>query len=208
MFYTVYKTTNLLNGKIYIGSHKTKDLDDNYLGSGKYLKRAIKKYGLQNFRKEILYVFESSEEMFSKERELVVIGPETYNLKEGGSGGFDYINQVSGNGNKSPNRNKLNERQKRSATLLKFYAANPGILKTPEQRMRAKAAGAIGTAIWTGSHHSEDAKKAIGAANSKHQKGSGNSMYGMMWITNGVLSTRIGKTDLIPEGFRKGRVQK
>jgi dissimilatory sulfite reductase (desulfoviridin) alpha/beta subunit len=63
MFYTIYKTTNLVNGKIYIGKHQTKDPHDNYLGSGKQLGYAIKKYGIENFKKEILFVFDNEAEM-------------------------------------------------------------------------------------------------------------------------------------------------
>ena len=96
MFYTIYKITNLLDGKIYVGSHKTKKLDDAYMGSGKYLKAAQEKYGLENFKKEILFVFDNPEEMYAKEAEIVneefLMTENTYNLKVGGFGGWDYIN--------------------------------------------------------------------------------------------------------------------
>ena len=52
--YTVYKTVNLVNGKYYIGVHKTDNPYDDYIGSGKLIKRAIKKYGKDSFHKEII----------------------------------------------------------------------------------------------------------------------------------------------------------
>ena len=85
MFYTVYKITNKINGKYYIGKHQTTNLDDGYMGSGKLLKLAIKKYGIDNFTKEILFVFDNEQEMNDKEKELVVVSEESYNLCEGGS---------------------------------------------------------------------------------------------------------------------------
>ena len=52
MFYTIYKITNKLDGKIYIGKHQTKDLNDGYMGSGKHLRYAQTKHGIDNFEKE------------------------------------------------------------------------------------------------------------------------------------------------------------
>ena len=92
MFYTVYKVTNKVNGKFYIGKHQTRNLDDDYKGSGKLIKAAIKKYGVDNFAKEILAIFDTEAQMNEAEKQFVVIGENSYNLCEGGKGGFGYIN--------------------------------------------------------------------------------------------------------------------
>ena len=66
----VYKTTNLINNKIYIGQHKWTghEIDPKYLGSGKILKEAIKTYGKENFKCEILEWCESFDELNKRER--------------------------------------------------------------------------------------------------------------------------------------------
>jgi hypothetical protein len=93
MYYLVYQITNVLNGKTYIGCHKTQNKDDGYMGSGKLIKRAVKKYGAENFKKDILVEASSSEEMFTKEKQLVTLGPHSYNMKNGGDGGWDHVSR-------------------------------------------------------------------------------------------------------------------
>ena len=94
MFYTIYKITNLVNQKYYIGKHQTINLNDGYMGSGKLLKRAISKYGVENFKKEILFIFDNELDMNNKEKEMVLLNEQTYNLCPGGQGGFGYINSA------------------------------------------------------------------------------------------------------------------
>lgn len=65
-YYLVYQITNLINEKIYIGRHITNKIDDGYLGSGHQIQKAVEKYGRENFKKEILFVFDNMEEMVEK----------------------------------------------------------------------------------------------------------------------------------------------
>lgn len=96
MKYTVYKITNTINNKIYIGVHQTVDVDDNYMSSSKIVSAAITKYGTECFIKEILYYCDTPEDMYLKEAELVnaafVGRDDTYNIKEGGVGGWGHWN--------------------------------------------------------------------------------------------------------------------
>lgn len=92
MKYYVYKTTNTVNGKIYIGVHKSAAiLDDSYLGSGRLISKAIRKYGKLNFIRELLLEASSYDEAYALEKELVteefVLLEDNYNLVPGGLGG-------------------------------------------------------------------------------------------------------------------------
>lgn len=87
----IYLTTNLITNEKYIGKHHGK-IDDGYLGSGTILQRAIKKYGKENFKREILYVSKDSQENNLKEKEFIkkynaVEDKTFYNISEGGDGG-------------------------------------------------------------------------------------------------------------------------
>lgn len=82
---------------IYIGKHMTNDKDDGYMGSGIRIRRAIEKYGIENFEKTILFECESADEMNAKEAEIVnedfIARDDVYNIKLGGDGGWDEINR-------------------------------------------------------------------------------------------------------------------
>jgi hypothetical protein len=96
--YTVYKITNNLNQKYYIGVHKTDNPNDGYMGSGKAIKEAIKVHGRENFSKEILFVTEDQEEAYSLEKQLTVdfYDRNNYNMRIGGIGGFTKENSKKG----------------------------------------------------------------------------------------------------------------
>jgi len=89
MYYIIYKITNIHNNKFYIGSHQTLNQNDGYFGSGIYIRRALKKYGIDSFKKEILFYLDSKEEMLAKETEVLqqYKTDRTYNLKFCAMGG-------------------------------------------------------------------------------------------------------------------------
>ena len=85
----IYLITNKINGKIYVGKHSTDNLNDGYMGSGKLIKKAIQKYGIENFSKEYLAFCDSEdtlnylEKFYIKKYKAKEVG---YNLTDGGEG--------------------------------------------------------------------------------------------------------------------------
>lgn len=90
MHHFIYKTTNKTNSKYYIGVHSTSDIDDDYLGSGTALAKAISKHGRSQFKRDILEVFDCREAAFQKESltitQDIVDDPQSYNICVGGFG--------------------------------------------------------------------------------------------------------------------------
>ena len=204
MFYTIYKITNTLNNKIYIGKHKTKDLNDEYMGSGKLLKRAIEKHGIDKFQKQILFVFDNEEDMNKKEKEIVnslfVEDKKTYNLCIGGKGGFSYINDNGLGGtlgykhseetklhlSRIASGRKLKEETKQKISLSRSGKNNPMYGKDPWNKNKT---------------HSCKTKEKMKLSSS----GEKNSQYNTMWITNGKENKKIKNTEKIPVDWYKGR---
>ena len=85
----IYLITNNLNGKIYVGKHSTDNLNDGYMGSGKLIKLAYNKYGVENFSKQILHFADTESELndlemfYIKDLDAKTNG---YNLTDGGEG--------------------------------------------------------------------------------------------------------------------------
>jgi len=199
VYYIVYQTTNIKNGKIYIGKHQTDFLDDGYIGSGHFLNRAIKRYGLQNFKREILFVLKTEQEMNAKEAELVseefCDRRDTYNICPGGQGGWGYVNREHPNNKKNHRKTgnygfklvkpKLADPLKISHSIKKYYEENGS--------------------HWLGRNHSDLTKNKISEANKVSQLGERNSQFGSIWITNGTENRKIKRVDIIPNGWYTGR---
>ena len=226
MFYTVYKITNTINGKIYIGVHKTDNLNDGYMGSGTHLKRAQAKYGLGAFKKEFIQIFDNPDDMFEMESTLVnedfVSDKNTYNLKLGGEGGF-YIND----GSEEHRARARKGRIAANARLIEKYGEEWNAIigkmsagSRTEESYKDAALKAMNSTLekygkysFSGMTHTEETKAKIGEKNSKTQKGSGNSQFGTCWVHSLIeqKNKKINKDELetfISNGWVKGRKMK
>ena len=91
MYGYIYLTTNLVNNKKYIGQHRSSTFDRSYFGSGILINKAIEKYGIENFKCEILKECFSDEELNLSEKEFIEKfdasnSDEFYNIARGGLG--------------------------------------------------------------------------------------------------------------------------
>jgi hypothetical protein len=170
MFHIIYKTTNIINGKFYIGKHKTKDLNDGYVGSGKLLKRAINKYGIDNFHTEILHICRDEKHMNLLEKILVVPDPEiNYNLCEGGMGDWGYLNREYW-------KEKRVEHNRKYTPFKKGYSPSPRMIEGSKiggkkrgdqilKMSKEEKQKAFSNKVPRDQSHTEETKKKIGLAN-------------------------------------------
>lgn len=182
--YYVYLITNLLNGKIYVGARHTKRKsikNDNYWGSGARIKLAIKKYGKENFKKEIIAVFDNECDMYSLEESIVNVEflqrDDVYNIAIGGNifteGGKSatgriYIKNEKLKLNKLvfPNSEECKELLKNGWEIGRYIT---------DTHIKSIRETHLGNKIWEGRHHTDETKakmreKAVGRPKSEEAK--------------------------------------
>lgn len=143
----IYKTTNLVNNKIYVGQD-TKN-NSKYLGSGKKLKLAIKKYGVKNFQKEILEEINGTQELLNEREQYWIKKLDSTNKKIGYN--------ISFGGQKGWMRDIKHSKE----TKEQFSKKRKGKLTKEKNGMYGKK-------------HKEESKKKMG----RPQNGTKNGMYG------------------------------
>ncbi len=212
----MYQITNLVNNKIYVGVHKTTNLDDGYMGSGTIIRSAISKHRISNFEKVILEFFGNQEAMYAKEKEVVdeefLLREDVYNLRCGGYGGFDYINNNGLNHRLIPGYNaKVSPFGKEGyewiKELSKEASTKPDVIARRVRSFIDNGGSIIANIAMVEASKSLTAreKRKETLADRMHQQGDKNSSFGTMWITNGIKPIKIKKTEAIPDGYYKGR---
>jgi hypothetical protein len=229
--YLVYKITNRFDGKIYIGCHSTKNKNDRYMGSGTEIRKALKKYGRKSFVKEILFEFDTKEEMLTKEKELVTkefcLRQDTYNVIEGGgfytSEGMVVVKdkegiiykiysedprylsgELVGIAKGIPyNKGKFSVKDKEGNTF-QVGKDDPRYLSG---ELVHTSTGLPGTKSFEGKSHKDDTKQKM-SEKAKQRTGDKNSSFGTMWITKESENKKIKKEEYevyLNQGWNKGR---
>ena len=216
MYGYIYITTNLLTGKKYIGQHKASTFDNQYIGSGIYLNRALSKYGKTNFSCKILEICETKDELNAREIYWInkfdaVSSENFYNISTGGTGGnLGYLANKKRSETMTGHFVSEDTKRKMSQSALghvvsdktrqKLRQANLGkaVLEETRQKIQASMLGKnVGDA--NGSKKPE-VRKRLSLLNS----GKNNPSFGKHWYNNGVTCVLAFTC---PDGFTSGRLK-
>jgi hypothetical protein len=200
----------LVTGKYYVGIHSTSNIEDGYMGSGKRLRRSIRKYGVENHKKEILKFYPNRKSLIESEKLVVnsslLSDNKCMNLKEGGEGGF-----VDGE-----HRKKFIEGSKKTRHLgnekVKWLFLNDDEWKTKHREKIINGLRKINYNhnTFSGKKHTIETKNKIGKKNKGNGVGDKNSQYGTCWITKDGLNKKVKKSDLnsfLEIGWKRGRIK-
>lgn len=208
MKHIIYKITNLINERFYIGMHSTKNIDDGYLGSGRRIKAEVKKYGKENFQKEILeYAFTRK---VLEEREAQIVNDELLrdplclNLKNGGEGGgIWYGNPNSLLPFKDPE--VIARRNKKTAETIRKRRENDEYRLAFSKKLSDAGKN---NKSFLGKQHTEETKNKMALSHVGKHDGEKNSQFGKCWVHKDGISKSIPKNSLlefIAQGYIKGR---
>lgn len=207
-YHFLYRTVCITTGRHYIGMHSTDKIDDGYLGSGRWLRNSVEKYGAASHKREILQFFKSREELRIAERsridEIFLRDPLTMNLHLGGDGGWNRDvqkrNNLRSQARQSELRNNPLWKQRKAARVA---AANR--LRYSSGQL---AFGGNQAEAFRGRKHTDTVKSAIGAKNSLSQRGTGNSQYGTCWVSKNAECLKVKLADVqkfLDLGYKRGR---
>ena len=194
--FCVYCITNNINEKTYIGQHKTDNLNDSYMGSGCLIKNSIKKYGLENFSKEILAITETKENADILEKVFIKLyrsnGKAEYNIADGGQIRFSgesakIIRDKISKAHKGKHHSEEHKR-KLAESHRGFKFAEDSKRKMSESR-KGKRLGSENS--FYGKHHSEETKLKIR-----------NKLLGKHYMFSDEHKNKIGESN---KGKRLGR---
>ena len=204
----IYKTTNLINGKIYIGQKHSTKFDKHYYGSGKILKQAIKKYGKENFKIEILEESDNKD-LDDLEIKYIALYDSTnpnigYNILIGG-------NVSNKSGKNHPMYGKHHTEESRRKISINTSKAQLG----PHHHNHSEETKAKISKANKGRIISQDKRKNMSEGvklsynnGRKHPMLGKSNNPGTIWINNGIQNKRIYEEDL-PNyfGYIKGRIK-
>lgn len=222
MYGYIYKTTNLITNKIYIGQKKSnKFLGEKYLGSGKVLKQALIKYGKENFKVELLEEIDCIEKM--DEREIYWIayfnatnGEIGYNRSEGGNVNRTLVeenNPFYHKHHSEESRKKMSEnnalymlgKHHSEETKAKISKGNLGKVVSEETKHKLSENAKTNLNYgMRGKHLSNEVKEKL----SKSRKGKPSASKGRVHITNDIVDKMIDKSQIdlfLANGWRLGR---
>lgn len=233
MRYYIYLIVNKVNGKTYVGQRKSSKewYDDSYMGSGKHLKLAKQKYGIENFEKFLIQYCYSKEETDKAEKfwiaEYRSRGKAEYNIADGGYCSPSFKGHHHSEESKAKCRASVLKTYELNNTRQKLSEMKKGVPKSEEHKV------AIGNALrgkpkseehrqhckeaqqkyfethegtFKGRHHSEESKEKNRLAhlgNPSWNKGLKLGSNGTHWYNNGEVNVKAKEC---PEGFVKGRL--
>lgn len=220
-YFVVYRVTNKLNNRVYVGVHKTADINDRYFGSGVAISAAIKKYGEANFEKETLAVFDNADEMFAMEAEIVneafVVDKTTYNMQLGGGcypdrDGHRTSEEVSAAARKAAVASNRARHKRRQCDPEYDERCRANSSRAIKAALAKKDCSGENASFYGKRHSAETRAKMRVSAKGKHT-GEKNSQYGTCWIFSNKekRSKRIKRDELddhLRRGWEKGRKMK